>query len=126
LVAEIGNNLHLLSSEKIIETTYHKLNSEALSEDEITIILCVIINLFHKDYPSMMDHILFHLEEVDEEINNIYWNVYVGFKGHFYPNIDWKPSVEATEYMIDYMAPSNISYLAGQLIYSEIYLEIYL
>lgn len=105
------HDVALIPSTWEISEVAHKVFSSH-SSDRTAIILCSLIAMFAGRRPEELKKLQFSLIE-----NDYGWSIWFSWKDQSsYHGLDWRLTVSAIENLMPYMAGSNISYLAGQVL----------
>lgn len=80
---------------------------------ETLIYLCTLVQFFHKK--DILDNMLFSLKKSGPNTYSIFIDE---VNPQLYP-FDWNIVVDTVDYLVPYMAGSNVSYLAGQLFFDS-------
>jgi hypothetical protein len=115
LAREVGHEIELVSSPWEFSEVAHEVFS-CFYQPEAQIVLCALITLFAEQKPYELSKLQFSLTEKDDE-----WTIWFSWKdGSSYSSqggMAWEMAVHTIRILLPKMAGSNVSYLAGQLIY---------
>lgn len=116
LIVDAGNNMSLVASPWEVSEVAHKVSSGY--EDTIKIVLCSTIMAWNDHRPDELEKLQFSLTATVDSYDLNVWTIWLSWKDKSsYHGLDWQLAVSAVENIIPYMAGSNASYLAGQLVY---------